>query len=243
MRLIHFAPGVASGIKKTLILLGYLVLSLGIPLSSYANSHTPEIKTLSPSSVELIQQYEEGLKYIPPTMSFPEKSVKSQAAFESVKASGPAESVLEIPPKKFPKATVHKHGKILAFLKPVQNAFISSPFGPRWGRVHQGLDMAAVAGTPILAAESGKVTFSGWQEDYGNFVVIDHGAGYVTRYAHSSRRLVENGQMVKKGQVIALVGNTGRSTGPHLHFEVADNGIRLDPAQFFNRTLDIHSAG
>jgi murein DD-endopeptidase MepM/ murein hydrolase activator NlpD len=129
--------------------------------------------------------------------------------------------------------------KFLRLLKPIQNALVTSGFGFRWGRPHQGIDMAAPAGTPIMAAEGGKVVYSGWKTGYGKFVAIDHGHGYQTHYAHCSSLLVRNGQQVKKGQRIAKVGSTGHSTGPHLHFEVIANGVHRNPAKFLNKNLAI----
>jgi murein DD-endopeptidase MepM/ murein hydrolase activator NlpD len=130
----------------------------------------------------------------------------------------------------------------LRLLKPVQNALITSPFGFRWGRPHQGIDMAAPTGTAILSAEHGTVVYSGWKQGYGNFVAISHGYGYETHYAHCSKILVHVGQRVNKGQLIARVGSTGHSTGPHLHFEVVANGIHRNPAKFINQTLTVVEA-
>lgn len=106
---------------------------------------------------------------------------------------------------------------------------ITSRFGPRWGRMHRGLDVAAPTGTPVRAAAGGRVTFSGTFGNYGRLVVIDHGGGVETRYAHNHRLLVREGEQVKQGQVIARVGSTGNSTGPHLHFEVLIDGVHQDP--------------
>jgi len=94
---------------------------------------------------------------------------------------------------------------------------------------HEGLDIAASSGTPVVAAGGGKVIFSGGLTGYGLTVIIDHGYGYQTQYSHLSSLLVERGQTVKKGEVIARVGSTGRSTGPHLHFMVSVNGKQVDP--------------
>ncbi|HEY9744662.1 MAG TPA: M23 family metallopeptidase [Oculatellaceae cyanobacterium] len=132
--------------------------------------------------------------------------------------------------------------KVLKLLQPVQNALISSGFGLRWGRPHQGIDMAAPLGTAIVAAEAGKVVYSGWKSGYGNFVAVDHGHGYRTHYAHCSKLLVNVGQTVQKGQLIARVGNTGNSTGPHLHFEVVANGTPLNPIKFLNQPLTVVGA-
>jgi len=107
---------------------------------------------------------------------------------------------------------------------------ISSRYGMRNGRMHRGLDIAAPTGTAIKAADGGKVIFTGRKGNFGNLVEIDHGNGYVTRYAHCSSINVKTGEKVYKGQVIAKVGSTGRSTGPHLHFEVLKNGRNQNPS-------------
>ena len=97
---------------------------------------------------------------------------------------------------------------------------------------HGGLDLASPYGSPILAANSGKVIIAGYHYSYGNYVVIDHGGGVSTLYGHSSKLLVSRGQSVSRGQQIAKVGSTGRSTGNHLHFEVRINGTRVDPLPY-----------
>lgn len=138
-------------------------------------------------------------------------------------------------------ATISKK-PFLKLLKPVQNALVTSPFGLRWGRPHQGIDLAAPVGTPIISAEAGKVVYSGWKQGYGNFVAVDHGHGFITHYAHCSKLLVRCGQAVAKGEQIAKVGNTGHSTGPHLHFEVLANGVHRNPAKFLNTTTVVVQA-
>ena len=116
---------------------------------------------------------------------------------------------------------------------PVAYDYISSPFGKRWGRQHQGIDFAASVGQPIYATKAGKVIHSGWEFGYGKSVVIDHGHGLQTRYAHCSKLLVKVGAEVDKGEEIGLVGSTGHSTGPHLHFEVIVDGVRKNPAWYY----------
>jgi len=116
--------------------------------------------------------------------------------------------------------------------------FLSSSYGWRRNPVthryamHEGLDFAAPSGTPILAASGGVVLESRFQSGYGNTVEVDHGDGMITRYAHASKLLVKPGELVSRGQQIALVGSTGQSTGPHLHFEVRLEGQPLDPRLF-----------
>src|SRR3954451_4255695 len=109
------------------------------------------------------------------------------------------------------------------------NGPITSPFGWRWGRMHEGLDIGVGYGTPIEAAASGTVVYAGWESGYGNFVVIDHGNGLATAYGHQSSIAVHVGEPVSQGQVIGYVGCTGHCFGPHLHFEVRVNGSAVDP--------------
>ncbi|MGF7184044.1 murein DD-endopeptidase MepM/ murein hydrolase activator NlpD [Desulfitispora alkaliphila] len=112
------------------------------------------------------------------------------------------------------------------------NGTITSPFGPRGGGYHHGLDIGARTGTSIRAADAGRVTFSGWRGAYGYMIEIDHGDGVSTRYAHNSANLVSVGDRVSRGQVIGRVGSTGRSTGPHVHFEVRVNGRAQNPINY-----------
>ena len=116
--------------------------------------------------------------------------------------------------------------------------YISSYVGPRWGRTHNGLDIAggSIYGKPIVAARAGTVIDAGWNSGgYGNYVMINHGDGFITIYGHMSSVAAYNGQSVSAGQVIGYVGNSGRSTGPHLHFEVRLNGSVEDPLDYVSR--------
>lgn len=118
-----------------------------------------------------------------------------------------------------------------AFQWPVRGR-VTSRFGQRWGRMHEGIDIGVPSGTPVRAASSGKVTFSGWGGAYGYLVKIDHGNGVETRYGHNSRLLVRQGQTVSAGQAIARSGSTGRSTGPHVHFEIRKSGRAYNPLSY-----------
>ena len=120
----------------------------------------------------------------------------------------------------------------LNFIWPLETTTITSRFGRRNGRPHQGIDLRGRPGTRIRAAESGKVIHSGWLGDYGKVVIIKHPGHYRTVYAHASKLHVKRGQFVDRGQRIAEVGSTGRSTGPHLHFEVRYGESPRDPMQY-----------
>ncbi|TVP87778.1 MAG: M23 family metallopeptidase, partial [Pseudomonadaceae bacterium] len=122
--------------------------------------------------------------------------------------------------------------------KPVHTGHISSGFGRRTdpisGRtaMHTGLDFAAPPGTPIYAVGAGVITYSGRNGAYGNMIEITHGNGYTSRYAHAQRLVAKKGDLVQKGEKIATVGSTGRSTGPHLHLEIRRNGMAVNPARY-----------
>ncbi|WP_207659218.1 peptidoglycan DD-metalloendopeptidase family protein [Anaerobacterium chartisolvens] len=109
---------------------------------------------------------------------------------------------------------------------------VSSRFGQRWRGKHTGIDIAAPRGTPNKAADGGVVTFAGWEGNYGKLIIIDHGNGFTTYYAHNDTIKVKKGQRVAKGDVIGTVGSTGNATGPHLHFEVRKNGNPVDPSKY-----------
>lgn len=118
------------------------------------------------------------------------------------------------------------------YIWPTKGVFTSG-FGMRWGRMHQGIDLANKIGTPIVAAKDGVVAFAGWSGGYGYLVEISHTNGESTRYAHNSQLFVSKGQLVPQGALISKMGSTGRSTGPHLHFEIRQkNGAAMNPVTF-----------
>ena len=114
------------------------------------------------------------------------------------------------------------------FVWPVHGV-LTSYFGWRWGRMHEGIDLAVSNGTPVVAAAAGTIIVAGWMGGYGNLVVVDHGGGMSTAYGHNTSVTVGVGQQVAQGQLIAYSGNTGHSTGPHVHFEVRIGGAAVDP--------------
>ena len=122
--------------------------------------------------------------------------------------------------------------------RPVREGYISSYFGERMDpfngeeAMHKGIDFATSAGADVLAVASGIVTWAGPRDGYGTLIEINHGNGIVTRYAHNADTLVRVGDTVERGQAVALVGSTGRSTGPHVHFEVLRDGVRIDPMAY-----------
>lgn len=126
---------------------------------------------------------------------------------------------------------------------PVSAGRLSSRFGIRHDpmngrlRAHSGIDIPDVAGAPVRTAASGVVTFAGWRRGYGNLVEIDHGSGSATRYGHLGVITVMFGTSLPQGEVIGLIGSTGRSTGPHLHFEVRQDGMAVDPLRHLGQAL------
>lgn len=134
--------------------------------------------------------------------------------------------------------------RLLPTSQPVNVAYNASSFGwrldPFTGRsaMHEGIDFAAPIGTPIVAAAGGVVTVAEFHPQYGNMLEIDHGNDIITRYAHTSRILVHVGDIVRRGQHVADIGTTGRSTGPHLHFEVRIKGVAQDPRKFLAAGAD-----
>jgi murein DD-endopeptidase MepM/ murein hydrolase activator NlpD len=158
----------------------------------------------------------------------------------TVEASGPTAGKVEprpgrrAQPSQIPRAgsgplDPEAHGEPLAW--PLHGVLVSA-FGVRGGEQHEGIDLAAPEGTPILAARSGKVLFAGFQRGYGNLVLVGHDGGIVTIYAHNAENLVSPGDPVSRGQRIARVGRSGNATGPHLHFEVRVGTRPRDPLHF-----------
>ncbi len=141
----------------------------------------------------------------------------------------PVETITPAEPA--PVAPVSPEPGFETFLWPV-NGTINSGFGPRGSSFHDGIDIAAPEGTPILAIEAGEVIYSDQLRGYGNMVIVRHAGGIVSVYAHNEANLVREGQAVARGEVVARVGSTGRVSGPHLHFEIRRNNAAQDPLRY-----------
>ena len=133
------------------------------------------------------------------------------------------------------------HARVMPSGKPVAEGWLSSKYGKRndpfTGKqdFHKGLDFAGKKGSEVIVVGDGVVSWAGKRSGYGNLIEINHGNGYTTRYGHNQRHLVKVGEKVKKGQQIALMGSTGRSTGPHVHFEVLQNGKTVNPSKYIGK--------
>lgn len=170
------------------------------------------------------------------------KEGKKKVTYEIVKENGVQtakntveEEILAEPVKKI----VHKGIKVKpdrgsgAFIWPTYGGSITSGYGKRWGKMHEGLDIAGVSNRNIKSSDNGRVVSAGWNGNYGNCVIIDHGNGYRTLYGHLSSIAVSVGDVVEQGEKIGVMGSTGDSTGTHLHFEILKNGANANPMQFF----------
>lgn len=173
------------------------------------------------------------------------KSVDSLALQKQIRAEQSAYPALSLYPN-WNNEYVHAYGKdaiipdnytinLTGFCMPTPSTRITSPFGPRWRRMHNGLDLKVNVGDTIVAAFDGKIRIVKYERrGYGKYVVIRHDNGLETVYGHLSKQLVEPNQLVKAGEVIGLGGNTGRSTGSHLHFETRFLGVAINPVYMFD---------
>ena len=156
------------------------------------------------------------------------RRAEQAAAAASRAQSAPAPATSSAAPAPAPAAAAPAPASAGGWVWPVSGP-VTSPYGPRWGRMHEGIDIANADGTPIYAASAGTVTYAGSMGGYGNIVLIDHGGGISTAYAHQSAIVTTVGARVSAGQLIGRVGSTGQSTGNHVHFEVRVGGGTTDP--------------
>ncbi|WP_169732423.1 M23 family metallopeptidase [Haloglycomyces albus] len=138
----------------------------------------------------------------------------------------------EVERRNIPHSEVTVQSPERRWVEPLKDIMITSQYGPRWGSSHNGVDFSAATGDPIYAVYPGEVVTAGWEGGFGRLVILDHGDGVQTYYAHNSELLVEPGQWVEAGDQISKAGNTGFSLGSHLHLEVHDNGTPVEPLSF-----------
>ncbi len=220
---------------KAIKIVLYLVLSLGIVCSCSSLKSGQYVQVNGPDSLdqiaknyntskEAIVASNEGKSMTPGSWIF----VPLDRGI--VETARKAASIENAPVATDPKSLFSESG----FLWPVPSSTsVTSNFGWRWGRPHEGVDIGARVGSNIVAAQDGVIVYSGDEiGGYGNITVIAHKGGYFTVYAHASKNFTREGQRVYRGQVIAQVGLTGRTYGPHLHFEVRKNGVAIDPEKY-----------
>ncbi len=204
----------ASKLKSQVVNLRQTGQSIPVELESrQAQSNYPnEEKLPKPSLV--------GTASLEPTMDSGSVQIPVDEPSESPWINNPGTPLQNLPP-------------FTGYMWPTKGV-ITSGYGRRWGRMHKGIDIASSVGTPVVAAATGEVISAGWNSGgYGNLVVIRHANGSITYYGHNSRVLVRTGQLVQKGEQVSAMGSTGRSTGPHLHFEVRPDGLwAVNPIAF-----------
>jgi murein DD-endopeptidase MepM/ murein hydrolase activator NlpD len=200
-----------------------------------------KIAGMKPQEFSFEQSPPQGGPYVPvPQQSAITPEVMSQQLANLTALLGDRSDKLTALETLLMQNTLNK--RLLASAPPVSDGWYSSNFGwridPFTGKsaMHEGVDFMVPAGTPIKASAPGVVVFAGYHPEYGNMVEIDHGNDIVTRYAHASKLLTKVGAVVRRGEEIARVGSTGRSTGNHLHFEVRYKGLAQNPARFLDST-------
>jgi biotin carboxyl carrier protein len=174
---------------------------------------------------------------LPPAAALAEGQVIFVLQPEDRLAAAPASSPDIMPPAELPEGSARARAATGSFLQwPLDTVTLSSGYGKRWGRLHEGIDLAAAAGTEVRAARAGVVLYAGSSlPSYGHMVVLQHDGDFLTAYAHNSALLVRVGQQVRAGQVIARVGKSGRATAPHLHFELRKGQVPQNPLPFLPR--------
>lgn len=170
---------------------------------------------------EMIQEGQDGVRNVTAEITYCNGIEAERTVLSSEVVAEPVSQIIKVGTMERPE-----------YALPLANPVISDVYGPRWGRMHWGMDFSCRTGTDVLASAAGTVSEATYRSDYGYTVVINHGNGMQTRYAHMSQLLVNNGDSVNQGDVVGLSGNTGDSTGPHLHFEIIDSGYRVDPETY-----------
>jgi murein DD-endopeptidase MepM/ murein hydrolase activator NlpD len=219
---------------SAMLTVGLMAISTSTPALAVESSTEQAQKSLDSSIERTSQTVTIDASAVTPSI---ERDSYSVGKLAPAAGSEPAPAA-EAAPAAEPAPVVEEPAPAPSWVLPVTGS-ISSPYGPRpnkpvagVGAFHYGIDLAGPSGTPISSVAAGTVVAAGVLGTYGNWVLIDHGNGVQTGYAHGSTILVGVGQTVSAGETIALRGTTGASTGPHLHFEVRVNGEKIDPAPF-----------
>ncbi|ADY57090.1 Peptidase M23 [Syntrophobotulus glycolicus DSM 8271] len=193
-------------------------------------------RTLNAGATVIKQEGKDGSKTVTYSYAQTNDKITEKKVIKEEITAQPVKQIVAMGPSRVAIATIayeasRGSGSASGLSSPLQGP-INSYYGYRWGGFHNGVDIGGDTGQPYAAAASGKVISAGWSGGYGYMILIDHGDGVETRYAHSSKLAVSAGQSVKKGQVIGYVGRTGNATGPHLHFEVIINGGTVNPLKY-----------
>ncbi len=206
----------------------------------------PELSVITQEEISYEEDYEEDVQYVDNDSWYTTKEVVQQEAstghrkvtalvtYRNGKETGREIIAQTIVTPAVPKIIERGTQTPPTYIKPISGGRYSSGYGKRWGRMHKGVDWACSVGTAVKASCGGTVVSAGWSNGYGYCITLRHPDGRQTRYAHLSKILVRSGQKVKQGDKIALSGNTGRSTGPHLHFEILINGSQVNPLKYLN---------
>lgn len=173
------------------------------------------------SQKEVIQEAQSGVHDVTANVTYMNGVESVREIVSDNVISQPVAKVVKIGTKEAP-----------TFIKPIRGGSFSSAFGSRWGRRHEGIDWSCSIGTSVFASSGGTISYAGWQNGYGNVIIINHGDGLRTKYAHLNSISVSSGDKVSQGDVIGKSGNTGRSTGPHLHFEILLDGEPVNPMNY-----------
>ncbi len=228
VEIVALNPNLASG---AVIHIGdQIIIEKAVPLLSVIATKTVEYEEAVPFEIEKQDDpniYQGEYSIVSKGI---EGKVKNIATIKTENGIEIKRDILESEVLSEPVKEVRKVGTKVppTFLNPA-SGYLSSRYGYRWGRNHNGIDIAGSYGSAIKASAAGTVTYSGWMSGYGYYIVINHGNGFQTAYGHNAQNLVSKGQRVTQGQTIAKMGSTGRSTGTHVHFEIKKNGVYQNP--------------
>jgi len=229
-----------SSINSVTVLtsISWLILTAASPWQNSSSRRSPwQLDGRDPDRKERRESFFKGLNFFNAKDDSPNTPATRPAIQSDTSSIEPTPEIKELPWQDYQKGWTAGYDSF--FYWPVENPKISSGFGVREGKFHEGLDLRGGSGQKIRSIGSGRVVFSGVINGYGQTVVIYHGAGLSSVYAHNRENLVKKGQLVERGKVVATVGSTGHATGSHLHFEIRKNGEPENPLRYQFRELSI----